>query len=122
MWVKFAAMGKMVAGEQSRAVAIRRVHNDNRSLVDRDAREVHAGYFALWDTLWRWGRRHLKLQRHHLLMMRLVDTVVPLRDGTPGALSRIRHVTDLLRKCPRLSAETYFWQTVRKTFAQSPRS
>lgn len=120
MWIKLAGVSHLVAGEQNLPVAVRRVYEANRSLVDRSDADVFETRLRMWLSVWSWGRANLKMRRHQLLMMKVVETAVDPRllEGK-GRVRFLGHIVLVLGRCPRLAAETYFWRQVLRTFSRT---
>lgn len=57
MWLKMAAVGKLIPGKLKQPVSIRRVHSENRVLASTKKFD----YFGvlLWETLVQWSVKHL---------------------------------------------------------------
>jgi hypothetical protein len=73
MFVKLAAVGKMMPGRLREPVAIRRVHATNRSSVPRPPARVYWDRIRMWATLWRWGKNELSQSRQNLLLERFLE-------------------------------------------------
>lgn len=120
MFVKFAAAGKMVAGRLDEPVAMRRVHDHNRHLAVRPAKEYYSNQILMWTTLWRWGVANLPHSRQALVTERLVHFAATPYNREPatslrGRLASIAQLLLLLYECPRLSGESFYWKRLLLT-------
>jgi len=130
MFVKFAAVGKMVPGRLSEPVVVRRVHVSNRSSMRLPSMQVYRDHIKMWMTLWRWTKRHISRSRQNLILHALLSYASsPYRDVTSSfgkrVLPRIQ-ITVLALRYPALIGEKLFWLyyrralipfQLRKTFA-----
>lgn len=115
MYVKFAAVGRMVPGRLDEPVAIRRVHDHNRSSVPRSPADVYKGFVLMWATLWRWGKRNLDEARHHILLKRFIRYAArPYNDKNSQMINHfqsVRQLSLLVLQYPELCSETFFRKT-----------
>lgn len=73
MYVRFAAVGRMMPGRLEEPVAMRRVHASNRSSAPRLPWKNYRDYVRMWVALWRWGRVNLPRDRERLLTRRFME-------------------------------------------------
>ncbi|MEE9613190.1 MAG: glycosyltransferase, partial [Desulfatiglandales bacterium] len=114
MFVKFAAVGRMVAGRLDEPVAMRRVHDHNRISAERPNVEVYRNLILMWTTLWMWSKIHLNEKHQRILLRRLLDyAAVPYSKTTSRLIKRFQSIcqlTLLLLQYPELCLETFFWK------------
>lgn len=112
MYVKFAAVGRMVPGQLDEPVAMRRVHDRNRISAPRPAIEVYRNRVRMWGALWRWGKENLNETRHRLLLRRFIGYAArPYRSRNSRLLNSFQSVgqlTLLLLRYPELCTEVLF--------------
>lgn len=121
MFVKFAAMGKMVAGRLDQPVAMRRVHDFNRHLATRTAKANYTNVVLVWATLWRWGIGNLPPNRRSLIAERFIQfAATPYCGGSPtslkGRIASASQLLLLLSQYPRLSGESFYWKRLLANF------
>jgi len=118
MFIKFAAMGKMLPGRLDEPVAMRRVHATNRSSVVRPAASVYVARVRMWATLWRWGKHALSESRRNLLLERfLAYASAPYRDADTFFGQRLLpwlQLTGLGVLYPDLAFKREFWLRYRR--------
>jgi len=118
MFVKFAAMGKMLPGRLQVPVAVRRVHAANRSSVPRRAASVYRDRIRMWTTLWVWGKGSVSEARQQLLLRRfLAYACRPYRQPASSLARQVMprlQINLLAVFYPRLLLETAFWLTYRR--------
>jgi glycosyltransferase involved in cell wall biosynthesis len=113
MYVKFAAVGRMVAGRLHEPVAMRGVHECNRASASRSVEEAYWHWARMWVALWRWGQRSLPRKRQQLLMARFAaSTLNPFGDvqGARYWVQSGRQLRRLLSCYPRLIVQPLFWR------------
>lgn len=70
MWIKMAAVGRLLPGSLAKPVAMRRLHGENR--IVRNAVEHRAYAFLMWQTLTEWAQcKELPSHRRRLAMCQL---------------------------------------------------
>ena len=113
MFVKLAAMGRMMPGRLDKPVAIRRVHAANRSSVPRPPSKVYRDRIRMWVALWRWGRRNLPRAREQLLVQRFLEYAGSPFRKTQSRIGRLLlpriQMSLLVLVYPRLLLESRFW-------------
>ena len=113
MFVRLAAVGRMMPGRLDEPVAIRRVHGANRSSSLRPTSAVYRDRIRMWVSLWRWGKANLPRGRQDLLLSRFLRYVGEPsgRPGSPiGSRIRSRIRLSLLGLAnPGLLLEPRFW-------------
>jgi len=74
MWIKMAAVGKLVAGEISTPIAIRRVHEENRitKIDDNDFRSAD----LLYNELSKWAKINLYKKQQELIKYKIWRNVL----------------------------------------------
>ncbi len=114
MWVKLAAVGRMLPGRLDEAVAIRRIHASNRSYAEISAKSFYENKLRMWETLWRWGRIALDRRRQQILLRRFLGHAArPYREADHPLLRRrqvIIQMLSLLSRNPSLLSEKQYWQ------------
>jgi glycosyltransferase involved in cell wall biosynthesis len=112
MFVKFAAVGKMLPGRLEEPVVVRRVHSANRSTLARPPAVIYEDRIRMWAALWLWGRARLGRPRRQLLLRRFLEYA----GGSPASLkstsdrfSRAARMSRLGLKYPALLPERDFW-------------
>ena len=120
MYIKFAAVGRMMAGRLDEPVAMRRVHDHNRILTERPDFEVYRNRVKMWSTLWRWAKPHLIKKRQRALLGRLLYYAAkPYSETTSRIINRfisICQLTLLLLQYPELSLKIIFWKKYLANF------
>lgn len=114
MFVKLAAVGRMMAGRLDEPVAMRRVHSNNRISAPRSSYENYRNHVKMWSTLWRWAKPRLIKKHQRALLGRLLDyAAVPYSKTTSRIINRFRSIcqlTLLLLQYPELSLKIIFWK------------
>lgn len=128
MWIKMAAVGRLVPGRLGEPVAMRRTHERNR--IFSPTRVIEHYRALMWRTLFDWGyRKGLDWSRLDLLLKRHLEwSCRPLfRDAGPGVGLSPKHclpvrkllegciVLGLVAKYPRLIRSSFLWEHVRRT-------
>ena len=113
LWLKMAATGRLAPGRLEEPVAIRRVHEANRSSATRDTSEAHRHRLIMWETVWGWGLRHMTAAQQELTLRGLLsDAMRPYGDDPPlrrRARSLLRLMALAIRH-PGLAARATFWR------------
>lgn len=118
LMIKMAAMGRLVAGDLVNPVAMRRVHETNRSSVVRPAGEVFQNRMAVADTLLAWGRSHVTPQQQRILEgYRIrIEKERPIRGQTPTRLGRALNLVMVGLRQPRVCLNpSYWWEFLPKS-------
>ncbi len=68
MWIKMAALGRLMPGQLDQPVAVRRMHAQNRVTSQRTAREKQHTRMLLWRTLWYWSMGRLSPAQQEMLL------------------------------------------------------
>lgn len=120
MYVKLAAVGRMIPGRLDEPVAMRRVHGHNYSSAPRSALDTYRARFLMWATLWEWSRKNLKKGRRQLVLARFVQHVVAPHDrGNPRLVRYLRSIgrlAVLLLRHPELCLALRFWRRCVASF------
>lgn len=118
MFVKLAAVGRMMPGRLDQPVAMRRVHDHNRSSAPRPAFQVYKSVTSRSAALWKWGRSTPQIDdgREKLLVSRLIrDAVYPYKSDAPRVIRDclvIGQVALLLIRHPILISKFSAWAGV----------
>jgi glycosyltransferase involved in cell wall biosynthesis len=67
MFIKLAALAKLVPGRLSEPVAMWRVHGRNRFSVQRPKNVIYKMRLRFWNTVWSWGCAHLNQVQQELI-------------------------------------------------------
>lgn len=122
IFVKFAALGRMLPGRLDEPVAMRRVHGHNRISAPRPAIEVYRNRVLMWGTLWRWGKRNLDDTRQQILLRRFIGCAArPYKRRNLRLVNRLQSMGQLIflvLQYPELCLEVPFW---RKALANKMR-
>jgi glycosyltransferase involved in cell wall biosynthesis len=114
MYVKLAAVGRMVPGRLDVPVAKRRLHDHNRISAPRPPVEVYRDRVLMWGALWRWGKRNVEEGHRHILLDRFIKYAArPYTNRAVSLRSRcqsLSQLTCLLWQYPDLSFERLFWR------------
>jgi glycosyltransferase involved in cell wall biosynthesis len=112
MWIKMAAVGRLVSGRLDTPVAMRRVHPDNR-LVERLAQPAQYDLrLIMWRVVWLWSRQHLLFKHQGMIFAQYLKEVLrPYRKTPVGVrqLGSMLRLTVLLVQYPGLALTPYFW-------------
>lgn len=124
MYVKFAAVGRMVPGRLNKPVAMRRLHDHNRISAPRPAIAVYRNRVAMWETLWRWGKSNLSESRQQILLRGLIAYAAgPYKKRDWRLINRFQSLGQLLLlllQYPRLcSGVPFLWRRYLAKFKQS---
>lgn len=118
MYVKFAAMGRMVPGRLTEPVAKYRLHENNRNPTRRSAENIYTNHALMWSTLWRWGNQHLGQKRRAIIAQRFIDYVGRPHKGVhrkpKSRLGYLLFLLRLLQAYPKLATELYYWKRYQK--------
>lgn len=111
MTIKMAAVGRLAAGQLDVPVAMRRVHDTNRSSQVRPPLEVFRLRMLVADTLLAWGKNHATTQQQRLLYAyRLrIQKERPLWGKSPTRSTRIVNMLWLALRFPPLLLNHYYW-------------
>lgn len=112
LWIRMAAVGKLVAGEISQPISLRRVHSGNR-VGGRKSRERQYYQLLMWQDLLRWGAKQgLSDARMLLLAKRYARQIRQTASKSPGLQRRIllvRGFADLLKQWPPIVYQHELW-------------
>jgi glycosyltransferase involved in cell wall biosynthesis len=113
LYVKFAALGKIMPGRLNQPVAMRRLHSQNRSSGYRPVYEAYRDRLLMWGTLWEWGKENLDYYRYKLILRKFIDfAALPYRQKNIFLIGWLRskfQLLDTLKKYPGLTGEFSFW-------------
>lgn len=113
MWVRMAAMGRIVPGRLGEPVAIRRMHGHNRVTSQRTAREKRHTRMLLWRTLWHWSMQHLSPAQQEMLLNALFREYFRPFRAYPTVLRHLSSAVALNAfpfKHPEALRRRYFWK------------
>ncbi|MFC1895577.1 hypothetical protein ACFL0Q_02795, partial [Thermodesulfobacteriota bacterium] len=120
MFVKFAAVGRMMAGRLDTPVAMRRVHGPSLMSAPRSSQEVYANRILMWTTLWEWAKDRISFQRQQIILKRLIEYaelaeyfyVLPENRRPPAAerLRSISRMSALVVRYPGLINKGFLWR------------
>lgn len=116
MWLQFAAVGQLHPGSLDVAVAVRRLHGENR--IFRQQRE-HAIYrFSMWRHLLEWGHgAGLAPHRQTRLAMAIIASACELDDGELRSItgkSRLGLLLEVAIKRPQLLKSRFYWRLLAR--------
>ncbi len=115
MFVKFAAVCRMVPGRLDAPVAMRRIHDHNRIMAARSPGEVYQARSLMWGTLWRWGKGNLPKARREILLDRFLscgpssNTVFTFTPIIQRPARYAKRMIGLVLRCPDLLLDRHFW-------------
>lgn len=112
MYIKFAAMGKMLPGRLDTPVAMRRIHENNRITSQKSPKQTYQQRLLMWITLWKWGKKNLNKSRQQLLLECMVKFAARPSEGSNSLRKqflRFRQLSALLFSNPELSIVPFFW-------------
>lgn len=108
LFVKFAALGKMLPGNLDKPVAMRRIHI-NRSMVNRTRKVEYDRELLMWESLWIWGRNNLSKQRQEIIQEKLIRCAASIRSqGIPNKFLLPFNLIKLFVRHPSLINSKYF--------------
>ena len=73
LFIKLAAVAKLMAGRLNEPVAMWRVHDHNRISARRPKSLIYQMKLKYWFTLWNWGRTHLNREQSQVLLQALLS-------------------------------------------------
>jgi len=122
MWLKMAAVGRLVPGRLDEPVSMRRFHDRNRIATSRETFE-HYGRM-LWETLFQWGARHGKLDKGKLdlLFVKYVNSQLDSPDSRSPLQRRARSMAVLLKAAryyPGILKFGNYWRNAANLFGLS---
>ncbi|MCB9436615.1 MAG: glycosyltransferase family 2 protein [Anaerolineales bacterium] len=111
MTIKMAAVGRLAAGQLDVPVAMRRVHDTNRSSQVRHPHEIYQLRMLVANTLLTWGQEHATIQQRRLLhAYRLrIQKERPLWGKPPTRTTRLVNMLLLALHRPSLLLNHYYW-------------
>ena len=114
MFVKSAAVCRMVPGQLDAPVAMRRIHDHNRITAPRSPTEAYRDRRLMWGTLWRWGKRNLPRARRELVMDRFLSCGPSLfgvhsHSGARRIAAFLKRMVGLVLRYPDLFLDKLFW-------------
>jgi hypothetical protein len=116
MYIKFAALGQMMAGQLDKPVAMRRVHSANRSSVVRSSWDIYASCFQMWKTLIVWGDKCLDNHKKQIIFRRFIRHALKPYAFAKNQLVNILIVCfQFLRLsilCPKYIFQPRFWREI----------
>jgi glycosyltransferase involved in cell wall biosynthesis len=70
--IKLASMGKLVSGEISKPVSMRRIHPENRITAKRTEKESYSHRIKMWLTVYKWARTNLDKEKRRILLYKII--------------------------------------------------
>lgn len=115
LFLKLAAVSRLVPSRLAEPVALRRVHARNRISARRTTLATHRASVLLWESLWRWSLRSgISRSRRLMIGRRLVERCRKLcRDARvpwPHRASEALRFAGLLAKHPELFRAIVGWK------------
>ncbi|MCA9911896.1 MAG: glycosyltransferase family 2 protein [Anaerolineae bacterium] len=114
MWMKLAAMGRLAGGRLDQAVAVRRIHPENRARAPRPSAEQFHNRALMWEALWLWsesagmqGERCIKLLVRTLKFWR---RTYKHRGASLPRLRTVWHILSQIPQHPMLITRVYLWK------------
>jgi glycosyltransferase involved in cell wall biosynthesis len=115
MWIKMAAVARLVPGRLDEPVAIRRMYDNNRMVERLTLAERQRLQYILWRAVWEWGQRNLRAEQQRLVTRTFLSAALrPYGDDPPlrrRARSLLRLMALAIRR-PGLVAQPDFWRVV----------
>ena len=114
MYIKFAAVCRMVPGRLEEPVAIWRRHGKSLTAFPPTDREDYDRDIKMWGTLWQWGKRNLNKYQKQLLLRAFIATAArpykaePISQLRQGFIT-VGHLTELLLTYPDLCFEKHIF-------------
>jgi hypothetical protein len=111
MYIKFAAVGTMVAGNLRVPVAMRRIHDANRITASRSPVENYNNQLLMWKSLWKWGKKNLDFHKKRILMRKFLNhSASGVELYNSRKYTALFHYIKLLKHDPTLLFEYYYWR------------
>lgn len=104
LFIKFAAVGKIVPGQLKKAVAMRRVHRNNRITVPRSPENKYRDRLLMWETLFDWGKNKLPFKKKIILFKTLMFCFLKGAQGHMPQRKRIALYSLMVSRMPRFVA------------------
>ncbi len=123
MWLKLAALTRLVPGRLGEPVAMRRIHEQNRISAPRTAGKVRAARMLMAAAVWHWSRGALDDSRQDILLSAYLKELLRPDRSTPPGLRQVRSIARLLaltlRQPGLLASPVYRRQLVTRIAAYS---
>jgi glycosyltransferase involved in cell wall biosynthesis len=74
--IKLASLGKLVAGNISGPVSMRRIHSENRITAKRTEKENYSHRIKMWLTIYEWARTNLDKEKKRILLYKTIKCSV----------------------------------------------
>jgi len=114
MWMKMAMVGRLVPGRLEQAVAMRRVHPENRARAPRPTWETQRNLALMWVATWLWSEDVPAAARHRSKLLVRVLKFWRKYYRTQGVWQpNLRTVLQALRyigRKPIVVLRPYFWK------------
>jgi glycosyltransferase involved in cell wall biosynthesis len=116
LFIKLAALAKLMPGRLEEPVAIWRIHTKNRFSAPRPPAQIYKWKLIFWKTVWFWSREHLDLKRQHEVLSGLLSYgMFGQRFGKPSpkwakGFTKRFQLALLLFDLPALSGEFAYWK------------
>jgi glycosyltransferase involved in cell wall biosynthesis len=118
MFIKFAALGKMVPGKLNEPVALRRLHGNNRITKKISNYEHYKNKLLMWETLWLWSKENVNSKRRQIILNKLVHFAALDYNQNANKKYSFSQSLKLLIHYPSLIQERYFWRIFAKCIIQ----
>jgi glycosyltransferase involved in cell wall biosynthesis len=114
IFIKFSAVGKMMAGNLETPVAMRRVHAENRSSSHRSNWQAYLSHQRMWETLVKWSDIHLDPEKRSIIFQRFFRHALKPYQPSPNIFRKILLVcfqwVRFVLMHPRYIFQTRFWR------------
>jgi glycosyltransferase involved in cell wall biosynthesis len=115
MWIKMAAVARLVPGRLEEPVAIRRMYDNNRAVEQMPSARRDELRRILWETLWLWSYQNLPADQYQLILRAYLYRVLkPCRRDPGSGWGRMRcsynRLIRLLLRHPAISRQRIFWR------------
>ncbi len=114
MWMKLAAVGRLAAGRLDQAVAVRRIHPENRARAPRPKAEQFQNRALMWEALWLWsesaGMQHERRIKLLVRTLKFWRRTYKHRGASMPRLRAIWHILTLIPQQPPLIIRVHLWK------------
>ena len=116
MFIKFSAVGKMMAGNLATPVAMRRVHAENRSSARRSCWQEYLSFQKMWATILLWSDRYLDDDKQAIIYRKFLRHALKPYKPTKNLLLKMVLVgLQFIRfviKFPNNIFQSRFWEEI----------
>ena len=122
MWIKMAAVGRLLPGSIDHPVAMRRLHGENRIVRDSNERPLYG--HLMWRALASWApNAGVPASKRRVLVRSVMESWLRLpeesRNRMSGQISAVQFLTRLAVSEPWLVATTRYWRQLGRAMGGS---